>query len=88
MLTRRKGVGHAAVWTIPSALAEEDAAVRLHRPPPVYFCNILRRYGPPPSYPGMKIPGLNAAIPSGAQWGMQYAHAAAVSLVLCVAVLL
>jgi len=29
----------------------------------------MQRYGPPPSYPNLKIPGLNARIPEGAQWG-------------------
>ncbi|KAH8677532.1 hypothetical protein BX600DRAFT_130673 [Xylariales sp. PMI_506] len=28
-----------------------------------------QRFGPPPSYPSLRIPGLNAPIPSGAQWG-------------------
>lgn len=27
------------------------------------------RYGPPPSYPSLKIPGLNAPIPPGAMFG-------------------
>jgi splicing factor 3B subunit 2 len=39
-------------------------------PPP--WLRKMQLYGPPPSYPGMKIPGLNAPIPAGAQWGMQY----------------
>jgi len=25
----------------------------------------MQRYGPPPSYPNLKIPGLNAPIPEG-----------------------
>ena len=29
----------------------------------------MQRYGPPPSYPGLKIPGLNCPIPEGAAWG-------------------
>lgn len=29
----------------------------------------MQRYGPPPSYPSLKIPGVNAPIPSGAEWG-------------------
>ena len=29
----------------------------------------MQRHGPPPSYPHMRIPGLNAPIPEGAQWG-------------------
>lgn len=29
----------------------------------------MQRYGPPPSYPNLRIPGLNAPLPLGAQWG-------------------
>ena len=29
----------------------------------------MQRYGPPPSYPNLKIPGLNAPIPEGATYG-------------------
>lgn len=29
----------------------------------------MQRYGAPPSYPTLRIPGLNAPIPDGAQWG-------------------
>lgn len=29
----------------------------------------VQRYGPPPSYPQLKIPGLNAPIPPGAKFG-------------------
>lgn len=36
-------------------------------PPPWLIA--MQRYGPPPSYQGLKIPGLNAPIPQGAQWG-------------------
>ncbi|KAK9471812.1 uncharacterized protein V1510DRAFT_419071 [Dipodascopsis tothii] len=36
--------------------------------PPPWLLN-MQRYGPPPSYPGLKIPGLNAPLPPGAQWG-------------------
>ena len=36
-------------------------------PPPWLIA--MQRYGPPPSYPHLKIPGLNAPIPDGAQWG-------------------
>lgn len=38
--------------------------------PPPYLVN-MQRYGPPPSYPTLKIPGLNAPIPSGASFGYQ-----------------
>jgi hypothetical protein len=30
--------------------------------PPPWLLN-MQRYGPPPSYPNLKIPGLNAPIP-------------------------
>ncbi|KAL1838896.1 hypothetical protein VTJ49DRAFT_2087 [Mycothermus thermophilus] len=30
-----------------------------------------QRIGPPPSYPTLKIPGLNAPLPPGASWGFQ-----------------
>ncbi|PKY03989.1 splicing factor 3b, subunit 2, 145kD [Aspergillus campestris IBT 28561] len=36
--------------------------------PPPWLIN-QQRYGPPPSYPALKIPGLNAPPPSGAMWG-------------------
>jgi splicing factor 3B subunit 2 len=29
----------------------------------------MQRYGPPPSYPKLRIPGVNAPIPPGASWG-------------------
>jgi splicing factor 3B subunit 2 len=38
--------------------------------PPPWLVN-QQRFGPPPSYPALKIPGLNAAIPPGASWGFQ-----------------
>jgi len=36
--------------------------------PPPWLIN-MQRYGPPPDYPKLKIPGLNAPIPSGASFG-------------------
>ncbi|KKY18453.1 putative splicing factor 3b [Phaeomoniella chlamydospora] len=36
--------------------------------PPPWLIN-MQRYGPPPSYPALKIPGLNAPPPAGASWG-------------------
>ncbi|XWS12686.1 hypothetical protein CRYUN_Cryun37aG0111600 [Craigia yunnanensis] len=36
--------------------------------PPPWLIN-MQRYGPPPSYPHLKIPGLNASIPPGASFG-------------------
>lgn len=36
-------------------------------PPPWLIA--MQRFGPPPSYPQLKIQGLNCPIPEGAQWG-------------------
>eukprot|EP00048_Salpingoeca_helianthica_P016006 m.229893 g.229893 ORF g.229893 m.229893 type:complete len:590 (-) comp17867_c0_seq1:25-1794(-) len=36
--------------------------------PPPWLLH-MQRYGPPPSYPNLKIPGLNAPIPPGASFG-------------------
>ncbi|KAI9756097.1 MAG: hypothetical protein M1835_000772 [Candelina submexicana] len=36
--------------------------------PPPWLIN-QQRFGPPPSYPALKIPGLNAPPPAGGQWG-------------------
>ncbi|KAI9496420.1 hypothetical protein BDB00DRAFT_118136 [Zychaea mexicana] len=38
-------------------------------PPPWLFG--MQRYGPPPSYPHLVIPGVNSPIPIGGQWGYQ-----------------
>ena len=38
--------------------------------PPPWLIN-MQRYGPPPSYPSLKIPGLNAPIPPGTEFGYQ-----------------
>jgi splicing factor 3B subunit 2 len=49
----------------------EDLKEALNMPPgapPPWLIN-QQRFGPPPSYPAMKIPGLNSAPPPGAQWG-------------------
>merc|ERR550514_490934 len=36
--------------------------------PPPWLIN-MQRYGPPPSYQGLKIPGLNSPIPAGCRYG-------------------
>lgn len=36
--------------------------------PPPWLLN-MQRYGPPPSYPNLKIPGLNAPLPAGCSYG-------------------
>jgi splicing factor 3B subunit 2 len=38
--------------------------------PPPWLIN-MQRYGPPPSYPNLRIPGLNAPLPPGASYGYQ-----------------
>ncbi|CAG8602971.1 15286_t:CDS:10, partial [Dentiscutata heterogama] len=54
----------------PGQLSEELKAA-LNMPPlaPPPWLIAMQRYGPPPSYPNLKIPGLNSPIPEGAQWG-------------------
>jgi hypothetical protein len=37
--------------------------------PPPWLYN-MQRYGPPPAYPSMQIPGVNAPIPPGGRWGL------------------
>merc|ERR550517_1471903 len=39
-----------------------------HKVPPPWLI-AMQRYGPPPSYPNLKIPGLNAPIPDGCSFG-------------------
>ncbi|XP_043486851.1 splicing factor 3B subunit 2-like isoform X2 [Polistes fuscatus] len=39
-----------------------------HKEPPPWLI-AMQRYGPPPSYPYLKIPGLNAPIPEGCTFG-------------------
>ncbi|ORZ10807.1 hypothetical protein BCR42DRAFT_333185 [Absidia repens] len=54
----------------PGQLSEELKQA-LNMPPlapPPWLIN-MQRYGPPPNYPTLKISGLNAPIPEGAQWG-------------------
>lgn len=38
------------------------------RGPPPWLSN-MQQFGPPPSYPGMRIPGVNFPIPIGQKWG-------------------
>ncbi|CAI4224782.1 unnamed protein product [Auanema sp. JU1783] len=39
-----------------------------HKFPPPWLI-AMQRYGPPPSYPNLKVPGLNAPIPEGCAFG-------------------
>lgn len=52
-----------------SANLREALGMTENSPPP-YLIN-MQRYGPPPSYPTLKIPGLNCPIPLGASFGYQ-----------------
>lgn len=55
----------------PGVLGEELRAalgMTSHLYPPPWL-HAIQKYGPPPSYPHMRIPGYNAPIPEGAQWG-------------------
>lgn len=50
-----------------SAALKEALAMPDEYPPPWLFN--MQRYGPPPSYPTLKIPGLNAPIPGDCEYG-------------------
>eukprot|EP00163_Fabomonas_tropica_P016058 TRINITY_DN28977_c0_g1_i1.p1 TRINITY_DN28977_c0_g1~~TRINITY_DN28977_c0_g1_i1.p1 ORF type:complete len:624 (-),score=189.11 TRINITY_DN28977_c0_g1_i1:81-1952(-) len=56
----------------PTVLSEElkrAVGMQAGAPPPWTFK--MQMFGPPPSYPNLKIPGVNAPIPAGAEWGTQ-----------------
>ena len=54
----------------PGVLSQElqTALEMLPGAPPPWLI-AMQRYGPPPSYPSLRIPGLNAPIPAGAHFG-------------------
>jgi splicing factor 3B subunit 2 len=54
----------------PGELSDELKAALNIPPgaPPPWLIN-QQRFGPPPSYPALKIAGLNAPLPPGADWG-------------------
>lgn len=56
----------------PGILSEELRTALNMKPntPPPWLIN-MQRYGPPPSYPDLKVAGLNAPIPPGAEFGYQ-----------------
>ena len=55
---------HTLIFSSQQALGIVDNT------PPPWLIN-MQRYGPPPSYPNLRIPGLNAPIPPGASFGYQ-----------------
>eukprot|EP00698_Gefionella_okellyi_P020958 TRINITY_DN6676_c0_g1_i1.p1 TRINITY_DN6676_c0_g1~~TRINITY_DN6676_c0_g1_i1.p1 ORF type:complete len:494 (-),score=125.34 TRINITY_DN6676_c0_g1_i1:1488-2969(-) len=59
---RDKRPGASVSADLREALGMADNA------PPPWLVN-MQRYGPPPAYPALKIPGLNAPIPPGASFG-------------------
>jgi len=61
VLLREKRPGHVSE-ELQKALGMEPGG------PPPWLVN-MQRYGPPPSYPNLKIAGLNAPIPEGATYG-------------------
>lgn len=52
-----------------SSVLREALAIPPGAPPP-WLIN-MQRYGPPPAYPNLRVPGLNAPIPAGASFGYQ-----------------
>lgn len=50
-----------------ATLSSEGAHASLVCPPP--WLAAMQKVGPPPSYPGVAFPGVNAPIPPGAQYG-------------------
>jgi splicing factor 3B subunit 2 len=56
----------------PGELSDElkDALSMTPGGPPPWLIN-QQRFGLPPSYPNLKVPGVNAPLPPGASWGYQ-----------------
>jgi len=59
-------MAHKKPGQFSAALKEALGMPDGHPPPWLYN---MQRYGPPPSYATLKIPGLNAPIPYGAEYG-------------------
>jgi len=57
---------HARPGTLSKELQE---ALDMHPGTPPPWLVSMQRYGPPPSYPSLRIPGLNAPIPMGGHYG-------------------
>lgn len=70
---------HAEVSSALVCLAIACDLVRVERDEMCIFDEVVMavcwgdgaRYGPPPSYPRLRVPGLNAPIPAGASYGYQ-----------------
>lgn len=56
--TLGKKYNKAVVLLVPTSAFSQNA----HKVPPPWLI-AMQRYGPPPSYPNLKIPGLNSPIP-------------------------
>jgi splicing factor 3B subunit 2 len=63
-----KDRSHMRPGVISARLREAIGLAPGHPPP---WLVQMQRYGPPPSYPAMRVPGLNAPIPEGASFGYQ-----------------
>ncbi|MDP2436276.1 MAG: DUF382 domain-containing protein [archaeon] len=50
-------------------MSTSSSASSPQAPPPYLFA--MQRYGPPPAYPSLDIPGLNAPLPEGCRYGYQ-----------------
>lgn len=53
-----------AALGMPSLVGNAAAAIA-----PLPWLAGMQKYGLPPAFPGISIPGVNAPIPEGAQWG-------------------
>lgn len=67
---RKIKVGQPLTAALRAALGMMTSAATTSPPPPPPWLINMQRYGPPPSYPSLKIPGLNAPLPGPAcQYG-------------------
>lgn len=57
---------------VPGTLSDElRSALGMQKDDPPPWIVAMQRWGPPPGWPGLRIPGVNAPIPTGAQFGYQ-----------------
>lgn len=57
---------------VPGTLSDElrnALGMQKNDPPP--WIVAMQRWGPPPGWPGLRVPGVNAPIPAGARFGYQ-----------------